>query len=160
MSDSELKTQGTHLFMAYTGGSAAEVLKFNCPTGITGLGGARSQIPSTCLDETEDEKFVAGLGTPGAVSVPFNFKPSQESHQVVLTTLKETGAEQRWLIGFSDGTAAPTLDSGDDLDPPAQRTSALFTAYVADVTIDVASNEIVRGTMTLQRSGRVEWTFK
>lgn len=156
----ELKTQGTHLYLAYTGGSAAEVLKFNCPTGITGLGGAADQIESTCLDATTDKEFVRGLGNPGQVSVPFNFKPAQESHQVVLTTLKDAGIDQQWMVCFSDGTAAPTLDSGDDLDPPASRTSALFTAYVSDVTIDVASNEIVRGTMTLQRSGRVEWTFK
>jgi hypothetical protein len=32
-------------------------------------------------------------------------------------------------------------------------------AYIADVTIDVATNEIVRGTMVLQRSGAVTWNW-
>jgi hypothetical protein len=152
----ELKTQGTHLYLNDT----AAVVKFNCPTGITGLGGAADQIEATCLDATADKSYVRGLGNPGQVSVPFNFKPSQASHQLVLTTLKASGADRQWMIGFSDGTSDPTVDSSDDLDPGASRTCAIFTAYVADVTIDVASNEIVRGTMTLQRSGSVEWTFK
>ena len=59
------------------------------------------------------------------------------------------------MIGLSDGTAAPTLDSNDELVAPANRTSFGFQAYVADVTIDLATNEVVRGTLTLQRSGAV-----
>jgi hypothetical protein len=32
-------------------------------------------------------------------------------------------------------------------------------AYVSDFTFDIASNEIWRGTLTLQRSGAIEWDF-
>lgn len=155
-----VKTQGTELYTVDAlSSSTASVLKFACPTGITGLGGPKSQINDTCLDDLEDETFKAGLGTPGQVSVPFNFIPQAGSHQI-LFDLKESGELLPWMIGLSDGYGiAPTLDSNDQLVPPAspQRTSALFDAYVADVNIDLATNEIVRGTLTLQRSGPVEW---
>jgi hypothetical protein len=154
-----VKTQGTELWVIDTITSSQPfVLKFSCPTGITGLGGAADQIEDTCLDATEDRTYVRGLGNPGQVNVPFNFIPSNASHQA-LFDLKADGSVFQWLIGFSDGTAAPTLDSDDDFVPPASplRTSAEFSAYISDVTIDVATNEIVHGTMILQRSGPVTW---
>lgn len=157
-----IKTQGTSLFFVNPLGDAPEVIKLNCPTGITGMtAGAKSQINATCLEELEDEQFVAGLGTPGTASVPFIFNPNHPSHRLVLDTLKASGKVVRWLVGFSDGTAVPTLsESGVLVPPPAPgRTSAEFNAYVADVDIDISTNEIVRGTLTLQRSGKVQWNW-
>ena len=156
-----IKTQGTELFVADTlTSSVGAVLKFSCPTGITGLGGAADQLESTCLDALEDKTFVRGLGTPGQVNVPFNFIPSNASHQTIMD-MKTDGSNFNWMIGFSDGTTDPTLDTDDTFIPPASplRTTAEFIAYIADVTIDVATNEIVRGTMILQRSGAVTWNW-
>lgn len=154
-----VKTQGSALYFAdITTTSIASVRKMTCPTGITGLGGARDQIEDTCLDNTDDKTYQAGLGNPGQVSVPFVFKPSAIDQQTLIE-MKETGITTSWAIGFSDGSAAPTLDSNDEIVAAAGRTFALFTAYVADFNIDVATNEIVRGTLTLQRSGPVEWDW-
>lgn len=154
-----LKTQGTELFFIDTLSSVtAAIVKLGCPTGITGLGGAADQIEVTCLDTTDDKEYRRGLGNPGQVSVPFNFIPSDTSHQV-LFDLKNAGTVTEWMIGFSDATTDPTLDINDDFVVPASRTCAQFTAYIADVNIDVATNEIVRGTLTLQRSGVVAWTY-
>lgn len=154
-----IKTQGTELFFA--AGTPIDVMKLTCPTGITGLGGARDQIETTCLEDLEDKQYTGGLGNPGTVTVPFNFHTGDASQQE-LFDLKESGNNIQWLIGLSDGTAQPTLDSNDQLVAPSSssRTSALITAYVSDVNIDIATNEIVRGTLTLQRSGPVEWTWK
>lgn len=154
-----IKTQGTELFFA--AGTPVNVMKLTCPTGITGLGGARDQIETTCLEDLEDKQYTGGLGNPGTVTVPFNFHTGDASQQE-LFELKESGNNIEWLIGLSDGTAQPTLDSNDLLVAPSStsRTSALITAYVSDVNIDIATNEIVRGTLTLQRSGPVEWTWK
>lgn len=157
MTDGVVKTQGTGLYTVDTlSSSVAAVLKFACPTGITGLGGAKDQIETTCLDTLEDKEYAAGLGNPGQVTVPFNFIPQNGSHQI-LFDLKEAGTVLPFVIGLSDGTAAPTLDTDDDLIPPDSplRTSLYFRAYVSDVNIDLATNEIVRGTLTLQRSGAV-----
>lgn len=156
-----IKTQGTHLFLLNTLATPDPViLKMACPTGITGLGaGTKSQIDVTCLDATEDQEFIPGLGAPGQVSVPFNFIPTAESHQGILTTLKESGAVLEWIVGFSDGTAAPTIVD-DAMVWPTARTAARIQAYIAEVTIDAATNDRVTGTLTLQRSGKVDWNFK
>ncbi|MBA0361019.1 phage tail tube protein [Stenotrophomonas maltophilia] len=157
MTDGVIKTQGSELFTVdKLSSSTASVLKFECPTGINGLGGAADQIESTCLSTVGDKEFEGGLGNPGQVSVPFNFIPRSQSHQI-LFDLKESREVIDWLIGLSDGVAAPTLGTGDALVPPASplRTSIGFRGYVADLNIDIATNEIVRGTLTIQRSGSV-----
>lgn len=148
-----VKTQGTELFLI----NVDTIVKFACPTGITGLGGATDQIDTTCLGNNE-RTYVQGLANPGQVSVPFNFDPTQASHQI-LFDLKEAGNNLDWLIGLSDGTNQPTLNSVDEFVAPTSRTSAEFVAYISDVNIDIATNEIVRGTLTLQRSGAVTWNF-
>ncbi|MFI3487940.1 phage tail tube protein, partial [Klebsiella pneumoniae] len=87
---------------------------------------------------------------------PFNFIPRSGSHQI-LFDLKDSREVLPWLIGLSDGTTVPTLDTEDELVPPASptRTSIAFRGYVSDLNIDIATNEIVRGTLTIQRSGGV-----
>lgn len=154
-----LKTQGTGLF--FVGGTPAAVMKLTCPTGITGIGaGTRDQIDDTCLDELAERSFTAGLSSPGAMSVPFVFKPGEASQQA-LFDLKASGDKIEWIIAFSDGTVAPTLVV-DVFTQPANtaRTSVKFTAFVSEVTIDVATNEVVRGSLSLQRSGSDAWVFK
>lgn len=155
MTTGTVKTQGTELFFVDTlSSSVADIVKLACPTGITGLGGAKDQIESTCLDTTGDKEFVAGLGNPGQVSVPFNLIPRDGSHQI-LFTLKEAGTVLNWLACLSESETDPTLDTDDTMIEPEDRSSFAFQAYVADVNIDIANNEIVRGTLTLQRSGSV-----
>jgi hypothetical protein len=157
---STVKTQGTKLYFVDTlTSSNPSVIELACPTGITGLGGAADQIETTCLGATVDKTYTRGLGNPGQVSVPFNLIPTAASHQL-LFELKEAGTTVNWLACLSDGVAAPTtLDSNDRIVPPNDRTSFGFDAYIADINIDVATNEIVRGTLTLQRSGSVTATW-
>ena len=149
-----IKTQGTELYFV----NDDAVVKLKCPTGISGLGGAKDQIEDTCLDATEDKSYVAGLGNPGQVSVPFNLDPQHASHQV-LFDMKEAGEKTEFIICFSDGKTAPTVTT-NTLTAPTDRSSAMFTAYVADVDIEVATNTIVTGTLSLQRSGPVAWNWK
>lgn len=149
-----IKTQGTNLFFV----SSAAVKTLTCPTGITGLGGARDQIETTCLENTDDKTYLSGLGNPGQVSVPFVFEPSA-ADQKLLYALHDSGETVNWMVGFSDGTAVPTIVSGV-LTMASTRSAAQFSAFVSDVNIDVATNEIVRGTLTLQRSGNVAWSWK
>lgn len=157
MTEGVIKTQGSELFTVdKLSASTASVLKFECPTGITGLGGAADQIESTCLSTVGDKEYEGGLGNPGQVSVPFNFIPRSGSHQI-LFDLKESREVLPWLIGLSDGVAPPTLGPQEQLVAAASplRTSIGFNGYVSDLNIDIATNEIVRGTLTIQRSGSV-----
>jgi hypothetical protein len=149
-----VKTQGTAVYFI----DDTAVAKLAAPTGVSGLGGATDQIETTDLDALEDKTYVAGLGSPGQVSVPFNFKPGEASQQT-LFDLKISKAVIGWMVCLSDGTAAPTITSGA-LVAPAARTSIGFQAFVSDVVVDVATNEIVRGTLTLQRSGPLAITWK
>ena len=149
-----VKTQGTNLYFI----DGSSVVTMGCPTGITGLGGTRDQIETTCLNATDDKSYVSGLGNPGQISVPFVFSPSDASHQDLLD-LHDSGAVTEWAIGLSDGTAAPTIVSGGFVFG-STRTYAGFDAFVADINIDIATNEVVRGTLTLQRSGSVAWSYK
>ncbi len=148
-----IKTQGTNLYFIDSGA----VKTMTCPTGITGLGGSRDQIETTCLNDTDDKTYVSGLGNPGQVSVPFVFD-NVADHKLLLA-LHDSGAVTDWMIGLSDGTTVPTIVSGQ-LSMATTRSAASFDAFVADINIDFATNEVVRGTMTLQRTGTVAWTWK
>jgi len=149
-----IQTAGTQLFTidAISSKTNPKLLKFDCPTGITGIGDTTDQIEDTCLEDRV-RTYKQGLSTPGQVSVPFNFVPSALSHQL-LFVLKDEGVILPWLIGFTDGTNPPDLNStGDGFIPPATRTSISFSGHIAGLEIDVALNEIIRGTLTIQRSG-------
>lgn len=156
-----VKTQGTKLWFinpTVTPEVATDFQTLTAPTGITGLGGAADQIDDTSLDATSERTYVAGLSSPGQVSVPFVFKPGEASQQS-LFALKASGTIIPWLVGLTDGTVEPTVVANAFVAPTA-RTTVGFRAYVADVSLDLASNEVVRGTLTLQRSGAVTPTFK
>lgn len=153
-----VKTQGTELFFADATAQTPAMVKMIAPTGITGLSGAADQIDVTDLDVITDRKYARGLGNPGQVSAPFILKPTETSHQR-LFALKDSGETLNWLVCLSDGTADPTYSAGT-LTPPTGRTSIAFQAFIADVAVDIATNEVIRGTLTLQRSGAITTTWK
>lgn len=144
-----VRTKGTELWLLKPGADP-EFVKIGCPTGISGLGGAKSQIETTCLD-SEEQEFVAGFAQPGAVTVNLDFDPAKISHQD-LWDLSESGDEVTWVIGFSDGTAPPTATGGSPTFPPT-RTFIEFQGYVSDLPLDFALNDVVKSTMQIQRSG-------
>lgn len=141
------KTQGTEIWYQK---DADTVVKVGKVTGVTGTGGANSQIDITDLDSTEME-YLAGLPNPGALSVPLNFDPSITAHQE-LYALWQSGATVKWIIGLSDGTAAPTVAS-DVFTWPDTRSYLEFDGYIADFPIDAAVNSKLETSMQVQRSG-------
>lgn len=161
MTTGTVKSQGTELFVIddVTVPETPAVMKLACPTGINGLGGAADQIEDTCLDATEDKTYKRGLGNPGQVTVPFNFIPTNATHQTILFDMKADGGVKKWMACLSDGTGNPTITTGE-LTAVAARSCLAFEAYVADVNIDIATNDLVRGTLILQRSGTVTLTPK
>lgn len=150
MAEETVLTQGTELFVIDTlSSSVAEIVKLNCPTGIPGFGaGVPAQIPTTCLDNLIGETSRPGLNTTSQVAIPFNFKPVRRSHRL-LYDLAEAKDVFKWIVCLSDGSNAPSLDSNDDFVAPAGRTSYTFDASVDSVILDIATNEIVRGTLTI-----------
>lgn len=149
-----MKSQGTHVYFVDRTGAAA-LVKLTCPTGITGLtSGTADTIESTCLDDETDKQYERGLMNPATVSIPFNLDAGDASHQL-LHELKEAGDVLDWDVLFADGTTAPTLGLTPDfaLIPPTDRSGVVFRGYIAEVATDVAGNDLVRGTLTVQRTG-------
>ena len=124
------------------------------------LGGAADQIDTTCLDDTDDRQYVRGLGNPGQVTVPFVLKAGDASH-ADLIALKAAGTSVEWMVCMSDATTAPTVTtSTNSFTALTTRSNIEFTGYIADLTLDGATNEVWRGTMTIQRSGAWTVTWK
>lgn len=148
------KTQGTELWYQ---SSDTVMTKVGRITGITGTGGASTSIDATTLDSVEMES-ISGLGQPGALSVPLNFDPANTVHQGLLA-LFSSGANVKWVIGLSNGTAPPT-SSGGTITYPTTRSYITFTGYVADFPIDAALNSKYETTMSVQRSGAKTYNWK
>lgn len=154
MTEGVIGTKGTRLYFAV---SESEILKVACATGIQGLGGPGTQIALGCL-EAEEEEFFRGRKQPGTITIPIVLIPRSASHQA-LADLDESGDVISWMIVFSDQSGAPsTLDSDNHLVSPGS-TTVEFLAYVEDIDLNVDDNEVVRGTLTLQRSGAKAWTW-
>lgn len=152
--DNAFETKGTHLFFVDVTGSDSAVTKLTCPTGITGInGGSKDKIDTTCLDETGAFRtYIGGFADSAEISVPFILYKGDGSHQA-LFELQTAGTVVGWMVGLSDSVDAPTLDSDDKLVTPAGRTTFAFDGYVSNVTLDMATNEVVRGNVTIQRTG-------
>lgn len=148
-----IKSQKTELYYASAATAASKV---DCVTSISGLGGARDQIDTTCLDDT-DRTFAPGFGNPGQVTVEFNFKSESTVHEA-LFALKDAGTTVSWGIYSSQATTAPTAVASE-MQTVVDRSSAIFDAYVSDVNVEIAGNDIWKCTMVLQRSGTVSWDF-
>lgn len=154
MTDGVVKTKGTRLFFVY---STTEILKVDCATGISGLGGPGDQIEITCLDSVERE-YEKGFKNPGAISVPINFIPGSAAHQALID-LDDSGEIVSWMIVLSDQQSDPQSTSTDGRLVSPGGTTVEFLGYVADFEIDIQTNEIVRATLTIQRTGPRNWTF-
>lgn len=147
----KVKTTGTELYYA---DAATTVVKIAAVTAISGLGGPADQIDTTDFDDT-DRTFLRGYGNPGQVTVNFILDPSETS-QSGLMALKDAGTVSSWGIYTSQSATAPTA-VGSVMQTVVDRSSFIFDAYISDVTFDFASNEVIRGTLTLQRSGTVSY---
>jgi hypothetical protein len=148
-----VETKGTRLFFLNSSGSPQDIYKVACATGITGLGGPSDQIDITCLDSEEAESR-PGFKRPAVVQVPVNFIPRSAAHQALLG-LEESGETVDWMVVLSDQAGTPTEAAGVLVSPGA--TSVRFLGYIVDTDLNIETNEIVRGTISIQRTGAKEW---
>lgn len=147
-----IRTQGTQVYVLDKGGSNPVVLPIGCVTSLGNLTNPREQIDVTCL-ESNAREFVAGLSTPGVMNVGLNFDPGSATHQRIVEMFQ--GSETFDIaIGFSDGTAPPTLDSDDEFDLPTSRSWIVYqNVYWQDVPLEFAVNDVVRATAAVQLNG-------
>jgi len=157
-------TQGTKIYALVpplTGTGPLTVLPIDCATAFNPGGAPADQIDDTCLEDTV-RKSKKGLRTPGQASMTILADPRNASH-IRLHQLSEADGETtiKWAVGWSDGTAAPTVNTaGDDFELPESRTWFVFEGYVADFPFDFAGNANVSTAVSIQRSGGSAWIPK
>lgn len=155
-------SQGTQIYALVppvSGTGPKTVLAIECATAFSPGGAPADQIEDTCLED-QDRSYKKGLRTPGQASLTVNADPTNASH-IRLHQLSETNGDTTidWAVGWSDGTAAPTVD-GDSFDLPNTRTWFTFRGYVSDFPFDFAANTVVSTAATIQRSGGSAWIPK
>ena len=154
-------TQGTHIYVIDPRGSEAVVFRIQCTTAFNPGGAPKSQIDDTCLDELEAMKYRAGLAAPGQATLNINADPANQSHVDLYDLYKDSDVEElKFAIGWSDGTALPTLDSDDGFDLPTSRTWFTFNGYIADFPFDFQLNSVVSTVVSIQRNGGASWIKK
>lgn len=157
-------TQGTQVYALAkpaSGTGPLEVMEVECATAFNPGGSPKEQIEDTCLSSKE-RTYMPGLRTPGQASLTVNADPNNASHIRLHQMSEEDGDTTiKWAVGWSDGTAAPTVNAdGDDFELPDSRTWFVFEGYVADFPFDFAANGVVSTAASIQRSGGSAWIKK
>lgn len=147
-----LKTQGTYLYTIDP--DTDTIITVACVLNIDGVDTTNEQIETTCL-ESLARTYQAGLATPGQASFGLNFDPAESSH-IRLHQLKVAGTTLLWAIGFSDGTAPPTVDSGGTFDLPTTRSWIRFEGFMTNFPFTFAQNAVITGNISIQVSGEPE----
>lgn len=147
-----IKTQGTYLYTIDPDDES--LITVGCVTSIDGVDTTNEQIETTCL-ESLARTYVAGLATPGAATFGLNFDTSDTTH-VRLHQLKVAGTTLTWAIGFSDGTAAATVDTGGTFDLATTRSWIRFEGFMTSFPFSFAQNSVVQSTVGIQISGEPE----
>lgn len=155
MANEFVESAGTEIFLLPPG--ATEPMVMSCPTAASKSGGERTPIEILCLNALDPE-IRSGSRTATTWNIPFALVPTDTSHQE-LYALEASGELVPFVIALSDGVADPTVAAGA-LIPPINRSSFAFEAIVANVGIEIATNDVVRGTLDLRASGATTKTWK
>jgi hypothetical protein len=144
-----VKTQGTDLFAVDPADNS--LIEVECVTSIDGIDSTLDQIETTCLSDSA-RTYVSGLATPGAATFGINVDPQADSH-VRLHQLKVAGTSLKWAVGWSDGTANPTINSAGEFVAPNTRSWILFEGFISSYPFTFAQNSVVASTIGIQISG-------
>ncbi len=145
-------TKGTEVF--FVNPATEALVKITYLTSFNPGAAPSDQIDITTLDTESTRQYLKGLRTPGQASGTILATMSEASHKL-LFDLGESGSDSttQFCIGFSDGTADPTVDSNGTFNFPTTRTFVSFNAYVSDFPLDFQINDVIKTNLTLQRTG-------
>lgn len=148
-----IKTQGTRLWVIDPADDS--VLQVGCITSLDGIDTTNEQIETTCLSDLA-RTYQAGLSTPGTASFGINTDGADASH-VRMHELKVAGTTLLWAVGWSDGSAAPTVDSGGTFDLGTSRTWLRFEGFMTNYPFSFAQNSVVQSDISIQISGEPQF---
>lgn len=151
-----IKTQGTKLYVVDPDDDS--LITVACVLNISGVDTTNEQIETTCLEDAA-RTYVAGLSTPGQGSFGLNYDSDQSSH-TRLHQLKVAKTILNWVIGLSDGTTLPVVDSGGTWDLATTRTWIRFQGFITNYPFEIAQNSVVQSTLNVQITGEPELKAK
>lgn len=154
-------TQGTEVYVLVPKeGTPGELEVLSVESCITFNPGdeSASDIDVTPLKERDTTHNIPGLTTPGEATLGLNANPADEVH-VRLFGLKRVPL--KWAMGWSDGTAAPTVAvGGKDFELPPSRTFNVFDGAIATFPFQIEGNNVVKTNITIKRKGTMAWHRK
>jgi hypothetical protein len=151
-------TQGTQVYAIDP--DSRDLITVECATAFNPGGNPADQLEDTCLENFE-RTYKPGLRTPGQATLSINADPANASHlRLYELSTDNPPPTVKWAIGWSDGTAPPTVDSNGNFNLPTTRTWFTFEGYVSDFPFDFQLNSIVASDIAIQRSGASAWTKK
>ena len=152
-------TQGTRLYVVDASGATPKLAWIDCVKSISGIGsGTASKIDVTRLSDTGSRRQVSGLSDPESISIPYQFDTSANNHQLFE---KLKGKNVQWMFAMADGDGEPTLETATGkMTAPTNRTCGTFDGFIEGNAIEMAENEVVRGTLTIARSGNITYSYK
>jgi hypothetical protein len=158
-------TQGTEVFVLAPSDDVPpelEVLRIDCPTAFDPGADTADQIDVTCLDERVARSYLPGLESPSESTLTISADPRIDSHLRLYTMRSEDrNTPLTWAIGWSDGTAAPTVNTaGTDFELPTTRSWFIFRGTISSFPFSFEVNSVVSSAITIQRSGESKWIPK
>ncbi len=153
------KTQGSRLYTINPNTDA--LVPITRLTNFNSGDQAASQIDDTDLDDEIYFSQVRGLSAPGDATFDLNATASDASH-VLLYSMRQSTSQTpaKFAFGWSDGTAAPTVDSNGNFNLPNTRTWYTFEGYVSNFPFSHETNSIVKTSVSILKEGGGTWTVK
>ncbi len=155
-----IKTQGTDLyFIDPEDGSLVEIA---CTTSIDSAGATRGvfTVPPCLSDTTGSASKAPGELTPATLTFGLNADPTEESHLRLHELLVEGTENVKFALGWSDGTADPTVNSNQGFVTPTSRTWLTFSGFVSAFPFNFAANAVVATTVSIELDAPEVWTAK
>lgn len=149
-------TQGTNVWIKH--GDVPTLTKMQCITSITLGDDSPTDIPNTCLEETDSATSMFGLNQPGEGSIVINTDPENESHLVLLQLANDLEGVEVY-VGWSDGTEPPTLAT-ETVTLPTDRTWTAFTALLKDSSPTFEADSLVQHTISMKRQSKAVTTYR
>ena len=151
-------TQGTKVWIEHGDAAAPILTQMDCITSISLGDDSVNDIDDTCLEETDVKTSQPGLTTPGDGEIVIKTDPLNASHMKLLQ-LAESRAPVKVYIGWSDGTAAPTL-STNKVTLPTTRTFTTFGAILRVSSPTFEADSLVEHKVAMKRQSKVTTIYK
>ena len=143
-----MKSKGTNVYIIDPS-DGTTVITLGCPTSLSDLGGKRSTEKTDCLDAGDATVELGSIEYNGS-KIPLRLNTGNTSHKKVYDIFKSYGSDVWFAIGLSDGTAAPTVQTGAWATFSNTRTYIAFQGGVSEWGLSFDPSSPVNNDITVQ----------